>query len=235
MAITAGLESCSGQAVITMDGDLQHPPELIPQLIEQWKRGHNVVHTIRKDTERASPLKALMSRLFYWLINLASEVPIPAHAADFRLMDRTVADAFLRLREQDRFIRGLVSWIGFSQTGVEYTAGPRFAGHSKYTVRRMLRLALSAMTSFTTLPLKAAGYFGFLVAAFAFCYALYALYVRFWTGTAIPGWTSLLLAVLFLGGVQLIAIGILGAYIASIYREVKSRPLYIVQDRRGWE
>lgn len=235
IAITAGMDSAAGEAVIVMDGDLQHPPELIPEMIAAWKGGYNVVNTIRQETAGIPLKKKLFSKAFYKVINLDSEVLIQPDAADFRLMDRASCDAFKALREQDRFVRGLTSWIGFKQTNIPYRAEARHSGQSKYSFSKMLKFAINGITSFTTLPLKAVGFFGLIVAAASFVYAAYALYVRLVLNIAVEGWTSLLVGVLFLGGVQLISIGVLGAYIARIFRQVKNRPLYIIQERAGWK
>ncbi|MDO8427112.1 MAG: glycosyltransferase family 2 protein [Deltaproteobacteria bacterium] len=235
IAITAGIDSASGEAVIVMDGDLQHPPELIPEMIGEWRKGYNIINTIRQETEGIPLKKKLFSKAFYKLINLDSEVLIQPDAADFRLMDRASCEAFKALREQDRFVRGLTSWIGFKQTNIPYRADARHSGQSKYSFSKMLRFAINGITSFTTLPLKAVGVFGLIVAAISFIYAAYALYVRLVLDIAVEGWTSLLMGVLFLGGVQLISIGVLGAYIARIFRQVKNRPLYIVQEKVGWK
>lgn len=233
VAITAGMDEATGQAVIVMDGDLQHPPELIPQMISRWAEGFHVVNTARLETEGIPLKKKLFSKVFYKVINIDSEVPIYPDAADFRLMDRAAVEAFRQLREQDRFVRGLTSWIGFRQTSVPFTAPPRHSGESKYTLRKMLRFAINGITSFTTLPLKAVGSFGLIVAAVSFVYAVFALYQKMVLGVTVAGWTSLLVGILFLGGVQLISIGVLGAYIARIFRQVKNRPLYFVQEKAG--
>jgi len=233
IAITAGIDAASGEAVIVMDGDLQHPPELIPDMVKKWAEGFHVVNTARMETEGIPLKKKLFSKIFYKLINIDSEVPIYPDAADFRLMDRAAVEAFRQLREQDRFVRGLTSWIGFKQTSVPFNAPSRHSGESKYTLRKMLKFAVNGITSFTTLPLKAVGVFGLVVAAASFVYAAFALYEKLILGITVEGWTSLLVGILFLGGVQLISIGVLGAYIARIFRQVKNRPLYFVQERAG--
>ncbi|MBI2413415.1 MAG: glycosyltransferase [Deltaproteobacteria bacterium] len=232
-AITAGIDEASGDAVIVMDGDLQHPPELIPELVKAWRNGYNIVNTKREETEGIPLGKKLFSKAFYKIINIDSEVPIPADAADFRLMDRASVEAFKKIREQDRFVRGLTSWIGFSQASVPYRAEARHSGKTKYSFAKMLKFAANGITSFSTLPLKFVGYMGLFVASLSFAYACYALYVRLVLNIAVEGWTSMLVGMLFLGGVQLIGIGVLGAYIARIFRQVKNRPLYIVRDRTG--
>ncbi len=233
VAITAGIDATSGAAVVVMDGDLQHPPELIPEMAKKWAEGFHVVNTNRLETEGIPLKKKLFSKVFYKVINIDSEVPIFPDAADFRLMDRAAVDAFRQLREQDRFVRGLTSWIGFRQTSVPFSAPPRHSGESKYTLRKMVRFAVNGITSFTTLPLKAVGTFGLIVAAASFFYAVFALYEKLILGITVEGWTSLLVGILFLGGVQLVSIGVLGAYIARIFRQVKNRPLYFVQEKAG--
>ncbi|MBI4949837.1 MAG: glycosyltransferase family 2 protein [Deltaproteobacteria bacterium] len=232
-AITAGIDEAGGDAVVVMDGDLQHPPELIPGMVKAWRDGYNIVNTRREETEGIPLGKKLFSKAFYKLINIDSEVPILADAADFRLMDRASVEAFKKIREQDRFVRGLTSWIGFTQTSVPYSAEARHSGRTKYTFSKMLKFAVNGVTSFSTLPLKFVGYMGLFVATLSFAYACYALYVRLVLDIAVEGWTSMLVGMLFLGGVQLIGIGVLGAYIARIFRQVKNRPLYIVQERAG--
>jgi dolichol-phosphate mannosyltransferase len=232
-AITAGMDAASGEAVVVMDGDLQHPPELIPEMARKWAEGFHVVNTARMETEGIPLKKKLFSKIFYRVINIDSEVPIYPDAADFRLMDRAAVEAFRQLREQDRFVRGLTSWIGFKQTSVPFNAPERHSGKSKYTLRKMVKFAVNGIISFTTLPLKAVGTFGLIVAAASFFYAAFALYEKLVLGITVEGWTSLLVGILFLGGVQLISIGVLGAYIARIFTQVKNRPLYFVQERAG--
>jgi dolichol-phosphate mannosyltransferase len=234
IAITAGLDYSDGSLVVVMDGDLQHPPELIPQLIEQWQAGYEIVYTIRQDTAKASIAKRLTSRLFYKLLQFMSPVAIPEGSADFRLMDRKTVEALNRLREKDRFLRGLIPWIGFRQIGVPYSADKRYAGRSKYSTGKMLRLAADGILSFSIIPLRLSFFLGLVVSLFAFLYALYALVV-FATGRAMPGWTSILIAVLVLGGIQLIVLGIVGEYIGRIYQEVKNRPIYIIRETLGLE
>ena len=228
-AITAGLKHTAGSAVIMMDGDMQHPPALIPGLIEKWKEGFEIVNTIRKDNARISLFKKLSSGLFYVIINKLSTHRIEPASADFRLMDRKVVDAFLGLEEKERFIRGLVNWVGFRSTAIVYESGDRLAGESKYTFRKMLKFALTAVTSFSVKPLRISFYLGTLIAGLGFLYGVYAIYMAV-IGAAVPGWTSILISVLFLGGVQLISIGLLGEYIGRIFNEVKNRPLYLITE-----
>ena len=234
IAVTAGLDYSAGALVVVMDGDLQHPPELIPQLIEQWQAGYDIVYTIRQDTAKASVAKRLTSHLFYRLLQFMSPVTIPEGSADFRLMDRKTVDALNRLREKDRFLRGLIPWIGFRQIGIPYSADKRHAGRSKYSTGKMMRLAIDGILSFSIIPLRLSFFLGLVVSLFAFLYALYVLVV-FALGRAIPGWTSILIAVLVLGGIQMIVLGVVGEYIGRIYQEVKNRPIYIIRETLGLE
>lgn len=233
-AITAGMESAVGGAVITMDADLQHPPTMIPQLIEQWKLGYEVVQTQRIDGEKTGILKKATSSLFYRIINACIDRPIVPGGADFRLLDRSVVDQLNQLPERNRFVRGLVSWIGFRQVSIPYTSSTRYSGQTKYTVRRMMRFAADGVTSFSIVPLRMATYLGLLAAVSGVPYAVWAVWARIFTETANPGWASLIVAILFLGGVQLICLGVLGEYIGRIYDEVKCRPLYIARERLGF-
>ena len=232
-ALTAGLEFAQGEAVITMDGDLQHPPSLIPALLEQWQNGNQIVYTIRDETEGEPFLKKMTSRIFYRLMNAFSETSIQPFAADFRLLDRKVVDSLKTIEERDRFLRGLIGWVGFSSIGVTYKADARFAGRSKYTFRKMMRLALDGIVSFSATPLHLVTYLGLAVSFLSFLYGLYSLYSYFFTDRTVPGWTSILVTVLFLGGVQLVSIGVLGEYLIRVYNEAKGRPLYIIKDSLG--
>lgn len=232
VALTAGMDHAAGSIIITLDGDLQHPPELIPELLKKHAEGFDIVNTLRLETEGTGPVKNLTSKGFYRLINALSDVEIKAGAADFRLMSRRAADAFLSLKEKDRFTRGLVSWMGFEQTFVPYEADKRFAGKSKYTLRKMVRFALDGLTSFSAKPLRISLYLGFLFAVFGLFYALYAI-INHNTGNTMPGWTSLLIMILLIGGLQLISLGIIGEYLARVYNETKNRPLYFVKETVG--
>ena len=233
-ALSAGLDYARGQAVITMDADLQHPPEVIPELIRRWKNGSLVVGTIRKDSVCVGRLKRYTSRAFYWLMNRIASVKIPPNAADFRLLDRKVVDVLKKMNERGWFLRGLVGWVGFHPEYVEYQAGPRQAGKSAYPMSKMLSFALDGITSFSSFPLRLATYCGFVVTFFAFLYILYAICVRLFTSRAMPGWASVLIAVLFLGGVQLVFLGIIGEYLSRVFEGTKARPLYIVENEMGF-
>ncbi len=233
-ALLAGLDAAQGDAVVTLDSDLQHPPALIPELIRAWEQGAEVVYTIRRETADATLFKRLTSRLFYRLLQQASGTPIIAGAADFRLMDRVAVESFCTLRETHRFNRGLVSWLGFRTAAVVFDAPARFVGKSKYSLWRMLRFAVHGLVSFSVWPLRVAMLLGFGMAGFAALYIAYALYVFFVLHRTVPGWTSTLITVLLIGGVQLLSLGIVGEYVGKIFEEVKGRPLYIVRERHGF-
>ena len=228
-ALVAGLSAARGRAVISLDGDLQHPPELIPELVERWKNGFEVVQTIRRAPVDESALKRAASRGFYRLLSRVSRIQVTPGAADFRLLDRAALDAFLACRERVRFNRGLVQWIGFRATELVYDAAPRHAGRSKYSWRSMLRLAGDAIFSFSSWPLRLAGLLGAVVSVAATGYLLFVLWAYFFTRLTVPGWGSILAAVLILGGVQLIVLWIVGEYVGRLYEEAKQRPLYIVR------
>ena len=230
VALTAGLDAARGAAVVCMDGDLQHPPEVLPELLAKWREGYDVVQTVRTDTAGVGPLKRLTSALFYRLINWLSDTPIEPNAADFRLLSREALDALLQCRERDRFVRGLVSWVGFRRTEVPFIAAERHSGSTKYSVAKMFRLAFDALTAFSTKPLKLATSAGFAAAVLGIAYAAYIGYVRLFTDRAVPGWASLTVSVLVLGGLQLICLGLIAEYIARLLHEAKARPLYITRN-----
>jgi dolichol-phosphate mannosyltransferase len=232
IALFAGLQHSKGDIVITMDGDLQHPPSLIPKLLEKYREGYDIVNTRRKDEASVKYFKKWSSKLYYKLINYLSEVRIEPAAADFRLMNRKAVDAYLNIPERDRFTRGLISWMGFKQTIIDYQAEARAFGQSKFTLRKMLRFGLNGITSFSSRPLRLSFYIGSLISFSGFIYALYALY-RFINGNTIEGWTSILMTLLIIGGAILINLGIIGEYIARIFNEVKARPLYFLKDQTG--
>ncbi len=234
-ALSAGLELARGDAVIVMDADLQHPPELLPQMIALWREGVQVVYTIREDGRELPRWKRWTSAAFYRLVKAVSDIPLVPGAADFRLMDRTVVDCLVAMPERSRFLRGMVAWLGFRQQGLRYRPNPRHAGTSKYSLRKMLGLALDGVTSFSSMPLRVSAVLGLAAAVCGLPYALWAIYARCFTGVTVPGWTSLLIAVLFLGGVQLMSIGVIGEYVGRIYTEVKGRPLYIADELIGFD
>jgi polyisoprenyl-phosphate glycosyltransferase len=230
IALTAGLEQARGQAVVVLDADLQDPPELIPRMLELWRQGNDVVYGVRTRREGEGLFKRGTAALFYRLIRRLTAVDIPADTGDFRLMSRPVVDALERVRERNRFVRGLVAWLGFRQVGLPYERANRAAGETKYPFSKMLRFAVDAIISFSILPLRLATGFGFLVSLFSFAYAVHAVYLKVITGESLPGWASLMVAITFLGGVQLLCLGIVGEYLGRIYDEVKARPLYLLQD-----
>ncbi|MGV3587523.1 MAG: glycosyltransferase family 2 protein [Adhaeribacter sp.] len=230
VAVSAGIDKARGQAIIIMDGDLQDPPELIKDLYAHWQAGYEVVYTKRRARNGESAAKKITARYFYRLLARITHISIPVDAGDFRIISRKVADALKQMPEKHKFIRGQISWIGFNQTYLEYDRPERAGGESSYTYRKMIRLALDAITSFSNLPLKIATISGFLVSGVAFLLMLYTLYSRFVIKDYVPGWSSLMLSVLFLGGVQLISIGIIGEYISRLSDNVRNRPLYIIND-----
>jgi polyisoprenyl-phosphate glycosyltransferase len=234
MAIFAGLEHVQGGAVIVMDGDLQHPPQLIPDMVARWKEGYDVVYALRQDTEGLGPLSRVASATFRAIFNKLTETAMEPGASDFRLMDYKVVAQLLAMRERHRYFRCLVSWVGFRQSGIPYVAARRHAGTTKYSIRKLFTLALDAITSFSTIPLRICTYAGFMGALACIPYALWAIYVRLFTQDFIPGWPALIVSLLFLGSVQLISVGILGEYVGRIYDEVKGRPLYIVNETIGF-
>ena len=229
VALTAGLEHSRGDAVIMMDADMQHPPELIRELLKKYHEGYDIVNTIRNRTQGESFFKRLTSKTFYQLMNWLSDVPIEPAAADFRLMSRKTVNAFLSLKEKSRFTRGLISWMGFRQAKVYYNAAARKSGESKYTFKKMFRFAVDGLTSFSAKPLRISFYAGLLFSALGLLYAIYAVIENF-RGQTVQGWTSILVSVLIIGGVQLISIGIIGEYLARVFSEAKDRPLYFIKE-----
>ncbi|TAM82459.1 MAG: glycosyltransferase [Acidobacteria bacterium] len=234
VAITAGLEHASGDAVVIIDADLQDPPEVIGEFLARWREGYDVVYGVRTDRPGETAFKLWTAKAFYRFINRLSETRIPLDTGDFRLMDRAAVDALLSMPERDRFVRGMVSWLGFSQVAVPYTRSVRYAGTTKYPLFRMLRLATDGVLSFSITPLRLATWVGFAASALAIMGIFYALYARFFATHLVRGWTSSLIAVLFIGGVQLICLGIIGEYVGRIYGESKRRPLYFVRERLGF-
>lgn len=230
VAIMAGLQQSKGDIVVMMDADLQHPPEVIPHLIEEQKKGFDIVNTRRIDAKGTGAAKKTSSKFYYSILNKFSEIKIEPAAADFRLMTRKAVNAFLRFEERDRFTRGLVSWMGFRQCIIEYKASERLAGKSKYTVKKMFRFGMDGITSFSSKPLRISFYIGLIVFLIGIAYAVYAIIEHF-TGSTVPGWTSMLVTVLLIGGFQLLSLGIIGEYIARIFNETKARPLYFIKDR----
>lgn len=230
IAITAGWDYARGDAVVIIDADLQDPPEAIPQLAKKWKEGYEVVYAVRAVRVGESWFKKLTASVFYRLIYRITDVTIPVDSGDFRLMDRKVVDVLKKMRERHRFPRGMSAWVGFRQIGVSYNRSPRYAGVTKYPIRKMLRLALNAITSFSYFPLQVATYFGFFSAGLAILAIPLVVYLRMAGIPQFTGQATTLIAVLFLGGIQLISLGILGEYIGRLYDEAKGRPLYVVRE-----
>lgn len=235
VAITAGLEHASGDAVVIIDADLQDPPEMIGEFLARWREGYDVVYGLRTDRPGETAFKLWTAKAFYRFINRLSETRIPLDTGDFRLMDRAAVDALLSMPERDRFVRGMVSWLGYSQVAVPYRRAARYAGNTKYPLFKMLRLATDGILSFSITPLRLATWMGFAASALAIFGILFALYDRFFAAGVVKGWTSSLIAVLFIGGVQLICLGIIGEYVGRIYGESKRRPLYFVRERLGFD
>ena len=235
MASTAGLQHAGGDAVVLIDADLQDPPEVIPEMLAKWREGFQVVYGSRVSRRGEGWFKAATAKAFYRLINRVSEVPIPLDTGDFRLMDRRVVEAVLAMPERDRFLRGMVSWVGFRQTSVNYTREARQAGKSKYPLRKMVHFAGDGILSFSLAPLKLAAVLGFFSSAIALGGIVYTLIVRLETREWVPGWASIFLAVLFMGGAQLICLGVMGEYLGRVYGESKHRPLYFVAEKIGFQ
>ncbi len=235
IAVTAGIDAARGDAVVLIDADLQDPPEVVHRMIDKWREGYDVVYGTRTERPGESIFKRATARSFYRLLNRLSDVPIPLDTGDFRLMSRNVVDTLRSMPERDRFVRGMVSWVGFRQIALPYKRAERFAGESKYPLRKMLRFATDGILSFSTKPLQLSVGMGMICALVSLLGILYALYLRLFTYTWVEGWTALMIAVLFIGGVQLISVGILGEYVGRIYNEIKSRPLYVVQEYFGFD
>jgi dolichol-phosphate mannosyltransferase len=229
-AITAGLDHARGDAVVMIDSDLQDPPELIPTMLEHWRAGSDVVYATRTDREGESRFKLTTARWFYRIMGKVSDVPLVPDAGDFRLLSRRALDALLAMRERNRYLRGMTSWVGFTQTAVPYSRDARRAGETKYPIRKMIHFALDAIASFSNVPLQLATVAGFAFALLAFLAIPVAIVFRIF-GAFVPGVTTTVVAVLLLGGIQLMAIGMIGEYVGRIYDEVKRRPLYVVRDR----
>lgn len=227
-ALKAGLDMATGDCVITMDADLQHPPHLLPELIQGWQNGYDIVYTVRRENKQTPFLKRLSSRLYYRLFNFLTGLHLTSGSADFRLLDKRVVAEIKKLPERMLFLRGMISWMGFRQLAVPYTPADRYAGKSRYTWRKMFSLALTGATSFSLKPLRLAVYMGLTVAFLGCLLTAYVLYMRLFNGSVISGWASTLCVILILGGVQLLMMGIIGEYIGMIFMEAKRRPQYII-------
>ncbi len=235
LAITAGLDYAEGDAVVILDSDLQDPPEVIPELIQKWQQGFEVVYAVRAEREGETWFKESTAKIFYRLIHRITDVNIPRDTGDFRLLDRKAVLTLRGMRERHRFMRGMSVWVGFRQTGVPYARAARKAGETKYPFTKMLKFALDAITSFSYVPLQLATYLGFVCAALSLIGIIAVIFLRETTNWILEGQATTLVAVLFLGGVQLICLGILGEYLGRIYDEVKARPLYVVREALGFE
>ncbi len=235
IAVTAGLDAAQGSAVIVIDADLQDPPEVIPELIAKWREGNEVVYAVRSEREGESWIKEFTAKLFYRVIFRITDIKIPLDTGDFRLLDEKVVAVMRQMRERHRFLRGMASWVGFRQVGVPYKRHARYAGKTKYPFNKMMRLALNAITSFSYFPLQLATYVGFVCAIVAAVSIPVVIILRLTGSGAFFGQATTLISVLFLGGVQLICLGILGEYVGRIYDEVKGRPLYIVRENNNSE
>lgn len=233
IALSAGLDLAAGDAIITMDADLQHPIEVIPEMIERWKDGYDVVYGVMRSRVSESWLKRVTSDSFYRLLARLVEVDMPRNAGDFRLIDRSVLEALHSMPERNRYLRGMFAWMGFRQVGVEYDCAPRFAGRSSYTFRRMIRLGFNAIIGFSVLPLRFVLGFGVVAAAAAMLLGVATLATKVLGLYTVPGWTTVVVTTTFLGGIQLMVIGLMGEYVGRIYDEVKQRPLYLVSRTEG--
>lgn len=230
IAVTAGLDKTSGDAVVIIDADLQDPPELIAEMYQKRKEGFEVIYAKRKNRKGESFLKLLTARVFYRLLAKMTSISIPVDTGDFRMIDKKIVEVLREMPEKNKYLRGQISWVGFNQTFVEYDRQERQAGATGYTYRKMLHFALDGITAFSDVPLKIVTYFGFMVSIIAFFVAIYALLAKFVWENSVPGWTSLMIAILFIGGIQMIAIGIIGEYLSRMNHNIRNRPLYIIRD-----
>jgi dolichol-phosphate mannosyltransferase len=235
VAITAGMEHAAGDAVVIIDADLQDPPEVIEEFVQKWLEGYDVVYGIRTEREGETAFKLWTAKAFYRFINHLSDTRMPLDTGDFRLIDRRVVQALLSMPERDRFVRGMVSWLGFSQIAVRYRRAPRLAGATKFPFFKMVRFAMDGIVSFSIVPLRLATWLGLASSGLAVLGILYALLSRFFAQGWVKGWTSIVIAVLLFGGAQLVCLGIIGEYIGRIYGESKRRPLYVVRERMGFD
>nr|HIL75657.1 glycosyltransferase [Rhodospirillales bacterium] len=230
-AITAGIDQAQGNALIPIDTDLQDPPELIKEMILKWREGYDIVLAKRNDRSSDGWIKKNTAKWFYKVHNAISSPPIPEDVGDYRLLDRQVAEALKKLPERQRFMKGIFNWVGFNSTTITFTRKPRTSGHTKFVFSSLWSLALEGITSFSTVPLKIWTYLGLIISSSAFCYASFIIIRTFYLGIDLPGYASLIVTILFLGGLQLIGIGVLGEYIGRIYLESKQRPVYIIQKK----
>ena len=233
-AVTAGLFNCNGDAIVIIDADLQDPPEIIPEMISKWEEGHQVIYGKRKIRSGESKFKLLTEKYFYRVLSYMASIEIPKDTGDFRLMDRIVVEAFKEMPEQNRFIRGMVSWIGFDQVPLEYNRDDRFAGETKYPLRKMIKFATDGIVSFSTKPLKLTAIFGIGTIGISILLIIYTIITKIMSDTSM-GWASTMCVILFFSGVQLLSLGVIGEYIARIYDESKNRPLYLVKEKINFD
>ncbi|HET6280254.1 MAG TPA: glycosyltransferase family 2 protein [Polyangia bacterium] len=231
IAITAGVDRAEGDAVVVMDADLQDPPEVVAEMVRRWREGYDVVYGVRSQRRGETIFKKLTAAIFYRFLRSMTGVEIPVDVGDFRLMSRPAVLALRALRERHRFVRGMVAWIGFRQTGVTYERAPRAAGETKYPLRKMVRFALDGITSFSTLPLRIATWLGVLSGFAAVGVGIWAVYIKFFVSGVVPGWTTIMILIAFSSSVQLMVMGILGEYVGRAYEELKQRPLYLVSEQ----
>ena len=230
-ALKAGLDYAKGDCVISMDGDLQHPPELIPEMVAKWQEGYEVIYTLRQDDPKTGIFKKMTARLFYKLINRLADMEIEQGSADFRLLDRSVVEIVKNLQENPIFFRGLVRWLGFKQYGISYIPQERHWGKTKYSIGKMFKFAVTGITSFSVKPLNLATELGAIIALISFAYGIYAIYIKLFTDESITGWASLLCIISLIGGIQLVTIGVLGEYLGKMFMAQKRRPSYIVREK----
>lgn len=234
IAITAGMDFSVGDAVVIIDADLQDPPELIPKMIAKYKEGYDVVYAVRKKRKGESWFKKITAAGFYRFFRKISDINMPVDTGDFRLIGRNVCESLKELKERNRFVRGLVSWVGYKQIGIEYERDERFAGETKYPLKKMIKFSLDGITSFSAKPLRIWGYLGFIIAGLGFIYSIYTLIGKLIFNNTVPGWASLVVITMLIGGLNMISIGILGEYISRIYDETKGRPIYIVSTYKNF-
>lgn len=232
-ALSAGLANATGEAVIPIDADLQHPPEIIPEMVAKWREGYDVVYAVRRERTGQGLMSRLQAHAFYWVFDKLSEVPLPREVGDFRLLDRKVVDAINAMPERTRFMKGIFAWVGFRQIGLPYDQEERQHGESSFNAMRLLRFAFDGLVAFSDMPLRIWTVIGAVVSGFAFFYIVVRLIRTLLYGIDVPGYESIIVTILFLGGVQLITLGIIGHYLGRVFNEVKGRPLYIVRERLG--
>lgn len=230
VAVTAGLDKTKGDAVVIIDADLQDPPELIAEMYQKRKEGYEVIYAKRKNRKGEGFLKLWTAKIFYRILSKMTSISIPVDTGDFRMIDQKIVEVLREMPEKNKYLRGQISWVGFNQTFVEYDRQERHAGETGYTYRKMLHFALDGITAFSDVPLKVVTYFGFLTSIVAFLVGVYALLAKFVWENSVPGWTSLMIAILFIGGIQMIAIGIIGEYLSRMNQNIRNRPLYIIRD-----